>query len=245
MSAIQVKRGTTESWKWGSELVDFGRLSISKRDSCETCYKNTIELTVGGPSKNKPLCNIAGVEPDSNGKVPGIEIITRDEFEEIYKNNSLFRIQVHVESVDGTDLASKEVGFNLLRVYIDDGSSTSLVTNTTNTYDGTMNAAAGDFQIFLLYEGELEDPYKIRLSLSIKGNMSPEGLMPGQLGCELDDDGNTLLKVGPHSLSKKQTTWSDIPYVGQVLPKCMYGSQDDMNGIVSPKKGQLFFVRVT
>jgi hypothetical protein len=95
-------------------------------------------------------------------------------------------------------------------------------------------------ELFLAWDEECcNDPFNIKITISIKSLDDKQVLLPGQIGCEYLDGGGTLIKVGPQTDSEEDAKWDNIPYVGQVLPTTMYGDKFPEYGV----EGQIFFIR--
>lgn len=248
MSVMQIKRGTTEAWNRGPELINFEKLAINGKDSVINCCKNTITMTIGAPSMNAPC--------DGAGKTNGIAIVSLNELNSLIEDSAVC-ISAKIELADpetaeavlttDQDWGVACYGKNLAAgswPLLSAGSLKATIDGANSGNIGTSNRL--DRNIFVWWGADwCNKPTDVKITLSVrKVGAGTEGLVSGQLGAEYFANGGVGLKVGPHD-SSTYADWAAIPYIGQVLPSCMYGSETDMNNISAPIPGQLFFVKVT
>jgi hypothetical protein len=72
--AIKLKRGTTESWALGPELVDFGYSSTKGKDSVIRAEGTELEMYVYTTSANEWWTGSPSWDAPSTGKIPGLPI---------------------------------------------------------------------------------------------------------------------------------------------------------------------------
>lgn len=245
MSLMQIKRGTTASWNLGDEKVDFNDLSISTKDSVVRTYKNTIVIRLGSLSMNIPY------KSEAYTKINGIPIITAEEGGALFPFDDVYTVRACARAVDGSDLTGVTWGISIYGGDEWPDESQPLLPKSYTNDDGEVSISFENEQVlsfesdtpefFVWWDATLcDNPIDVEITLSIRECHQPSTLMPGQLGCELDENGNTLLKVGPHNVENEPTSWNNIPYVSQVLPACMYGDALPESGL----PGQIFYKKV-
>lgn len=227
--SVQVKRGTTESWNLGPELVNFGSLSVNGADSTIHCEGKTMSMYIGTSSAS---------DFDNDGeKTTGLWLIKSGE---LPLDAGSYKISLKVEMISysggGTSWGT------LITVGEAPGNRISHPTATGSTpIEKTITISSSEDVLCYVSWGEEVSVDPIEITLSIKKVGEYESLLPGQIGCEyLDENGSAAIKVGPKNASDAETKWNNIPYVGQVLPTEMYGPTFPEN----PVKGQLFFLEV-
>lgn len=236
--SMQVKRGTTTAWTYGEELLDFGDHSVKDKDSVVTYYKNTITLTIGGPSQNIPK--------GGTTKINGIPILLDSEAEKLFSLDDNVLIAAKAESADPEiNIDRAEWG---LDICLSATRSATLLSTELPRYESFISHTyaplnCGHPQLFVRWDSAAcDNPYNIIITVSIKKSAEGAKLLPGQIGAEYLETGGTVLKVGPASDEKEGTKWNEIPsYIGQVLPPVMYGTSLPSGEAV---EGQLFFLRV-
>lgn len=226
--SVQVKRGTTESWNLGPELVNFGSLSVNGADSTIHCEGKTMSMYIGTSSAS---------DFDNDGeKTLGLWLIKSGE---LPLDAGSYRVSLGVSMIENSG-GSTEWG---TRITIGDGNEINL--HCANSTEKTITISSDENACCYIFwsESVLVDPIKI--SLSIRKVNEYESLLPGQIGCEyLDENGSTAIKIGPKTDNGSATKWNDIPYVGQVLPPSMY--VDDVNQLpTTAPAGTIMFVRRT
>lgn len=226
--SVQVKRGTTESWNLGPELVNFGSISVNGADSTIHCEGKTMSMYIGTSSAS---------DFDGDGeKTLGLWLIKSGE---LSLSEGSYRISLCVSRIENSG-GSTEWG---TRIIIGDGNEINL--HCANSTEQTITISSDENVCCYIFwsEAVLVDPIKI--SLSIRKVNEYESLLPGQIGCEyLDENGSTAIKIGPKTNDGSATKWNDIPYVGQVLPPSMY--VDNVNQLpTTAPAGTIMFVRRT
>lgn len=239
MSVMKIKRGTTAAWNLGPELINFEQLAINGKDSVINCCKNTITMTIGAPSMNAPYEGV----PKTNG----IAIISADELSSLVADSRVCisaKIEPADPDVESTTLLTEDVTWMVAS--FSSKYTTLLLTSQEHMLQHRINEITYDYlsSIFVKWDAAWCDkPTDVKITLSVrKIGGDTESLAPGQLGAEYLTDGGVALKVGPEGASS--TKWNDIPYVGQVLPPCMYvDSVSDLPATAPP--GSIIFVRRT
>lgn len=228
--SVQVKRGSTSSWKLGPELVDFGSLSVNGADSTIHCEGKTMSMYIGTDSAS---------DFDGDGtKSLGLWLIKSGE---LSLPAGSYRISLYVSKIKSSG-GSSEWG---TRITIGDGNEINQHTTATTPTEKTITISSDENVCCHIFWGEEVLVAPIKISLSIRKVNEYESLLPGQIGCEyLDENGSTAIKIGPKTEDGSATKWNDIPYVGQVLPPSMY--VDNVNQLPqSAPVGTIMFVRRT
>lgn len=225
--SMQVKRGTTEGWSLGPELMDFSALEVNGADSTIHCEGKTMSMYIGTDSAS---------DFDGDGKKSlGLWLIKKTE-KTLEKGK--YKVRLSVKRLTPGDHPASDtelyIGDNLLISQPLDGSAEKEITVNSDT----------DIHCHIRWHSNAS-VVPVEITLSVREIDGYESLLPGQIGCEyIDDNGNALLKVGPHNSTNEATKWNEIPYIGQILPSSMY--VDNVNKLPnSAPVGTIMFVRRT
>lgn len=243
MSAIQIKRGTTAEWGKGPELIDFSKCKVNGKDSTLYCKGTTFRMHINTTSAEvftDADSTIISNAPD--GKHYGLRIFGYEGDTNIYHPSCTHELNISLSTISTSDT----------RVIVCWGGQTrATLTQSNRSAKLTIPSGTYKLNVIALWDSVVASSSNtLELTMSIRriGNSTypaAEQLLPGQLGAEYLSDGGTALKVGPKAANNASTDWSAIPYIGQVLPSAMYGSEADRDSISAPVPGQLFFVKVT
>lgn len=239
--SMQIKRGTTDGWHLGPELIDFGKLSVNGNDSTIHCEGNTARVYIGTAS---------AADFGNNGtKTTGIWLVRPGELtlpegqyaisikssavdESISVGNLLWGILVQnkvYEQIQADD------GVNVLCSCQGGSYGTTRFFTVTDDISGTINLAA-------TWDVDSVDQIATNIQVSIRKVDDYGVLLPGQIGCEyFDEYGNSAIKIGKHNEVNNASKWNELKYVGQVLPPVMYGDELPETGVA----GQIFYKRVS
>lgn len=239
--SMQIKRGTTDGWQLGPELIDFGKLSVNGNDSTIHCEGTTARIYIGTTS---------AADFDNNGtKSTGIWLVRPGE---LTLPEGQYAISIKSSSADEKNTVNVgSLPWGILvqnkdyeSVYGDDGDLcncpggsyiTTRFFTVTDDISGTINLAA-------TWNASLLNRVATNIQVSIRKVNDYGVLLPGQIGCEyFDEYGNSAIKIGKHDEANGASKWNELKYVGQVLPPVMYGDELPETGVV----GQIFYKRVS
>lgn len=248
--SMQIKRGTTDGWQLGPELIDFGKLSINGNDSTIHCEGTTARIYLGTTS---------AADFNNNGiKNTGIWLVRLGE---LVLSEGRYAINIQSSTVD-KDMNNINLPWGILvqnKVYeqvlgdvdktgtaiglgsIPGGNLRNTVFFTvTDDISGTISLAATWNADYWLANSV--DPTATNIHVSIRKVDDYGVLLPGQIGCEyFDEHGSSAIKIGKHNDANSVSKWNELKYVGQVLPPVMYGDELPETGVV----GQIFYKRVS
>lgn len=225
--SMQIKRGSTEGWNLGPELIDFGDLKVNGVDSTIHCEGNVVEMYVGTVSAER-------FPEDAESKSPGLWLIGPGEFETTAPGREVkltMSVESEAEELDGCELA----------VWVNGAKYPGIPLPPFGRGGFRLDGVAGrkiNIKLAVLWTKNTPKE-KIKVTFSVRHSGEGGYLLPGQLGAEYLENGATLLKIGPDG--DGQTSWKDISYVGQVIPQEMYGDTLPEMGV----QGQIFYKKVT
>lgn len=197
--AIKMKRGTTESWSLGPELVHFENSPTKDKDSVIRAEGTELEMYVYTESANEWIINNSGSLVPTDGKIPGLPI--KFGIQE-YDDTKTYRLIVDFDGPE--DCAFELVGWNANLMQPD---------YVNGAYIDTNYQSSGQPAGFVKWPAEqvgVTEPTPVRIRVSLREVGAYEELEEGQLGLEYTEDGNVKLKAGMPGVSK----WNELPYIG-------------------------------
>ena len=229
--SMQIKRGTTEGWSLGPELVEFDKFKINGSDSTIHCEGNRARVYLGTTSATD--FNLSG------SKSLGIWLVAPGDLE---LDPGCYKIAVSCKANDSSS-SSTEYGVNCY------DENRNLLSDIDTNRSLAFHVADGESTFFVpadtvlkicisLFWSENVQKCDRTITLSIRKINDYGELLPGQLGCEyFDDFGSCAIKIGTQNAQGTSSKWSDLTYLGQVLPASMYGTELPATGV----PGQIFY----
>ena len=200
--AIKMKRGTTESWALGPELVDFSRSVTKDKDSVIRAEGVELEMYVYTESANEWYTrNPSAGNAETDGKIPGLPIAFGIDLNK-YNPNNTYQLKIMFDGpADCTLEHIWESGILERPDY-----STGPWIHVGDDF------ASGNIMGFVKWPAEkvgAVKPVPIKIKASFREVGAYEELEEGQLGLEYTKDGDVKAKAGIPGVSK----WNELPYI--------------------------------
>ena len=222
--AIKMKRGTTESWALGPEMVHWEDLKVQGKDSLIHCEGTNLQMNVYTASANYFYDENGQLE---NVKRPGLWLIQPGEIGWDASAQVEFKCQTDGPSDCWLEVAAP----NAPSVH---GQKIPLGQQAQMTVP-----YIGEWGLYIRWpdKGTVEIA---TIKISIRESQAYEELEEGQLGLEYAGDGNVKIKAGIPGVSK----WDELPYIGaytDLVPD--YGTNLlPFNNISSHRQGNNDFI---
>lgn len=187
--AIKMKRGTTQEWTFGPELIHFEKLKVNGKDSTIHCEDIHIRMYA--------YTNSAEVFPtDTQNKQLGLWLIQNGELP--LDTNKQYRLCMKVNGPPDCELYVTD-GFYEYDGYCRGGEST----------EDVLEGYQDDLRWWIQWPEEKIQPEEINIYISVREINAYEELEEGQLGLEYTENGQIKLKAGMPNKSK----WNELPYI--------------------------------
>lgn len=191
MNAMQIKRGTTEDWSLGPELIHFEKLTVNGLDSTIHCENIHIHMNVYTNSQEK-------FPSLPSEKRPGLWLIQSKKSELILDAKKQYRMRLKVKGPS-----------NCTVWFEDTGKTYSYTCAGGESLEEQINYPQHLVNCWVLWPEQLPNTEELHIYLSVREIGANETLAPGQLGVEYTADNKALLKVGMPNTSK----WNELPYL--------------------------------